>query len=123
MNSDGRPGSARPSEQRGGSTPGADESREKGPWAAKAREGVVPEDLGGSDAPAELQPEDPQLGSPVLGGPARSDEPATESGVDLSAGDRADATSDGGPELPEHAEPSLKDAATGARRVDVQSAE
>ncbi len=38
--------------------------------------------------------DDPQLGSSVLGETTGSDEPATESGVDPSGGDEADATSD-----------------------------
>ena len=42
-----------------------------------------------------------------------SDEPATETGIEPSAGDNADATSDGGPDLPpDGVEPDLKDAAT-----------
>jgi hypothetical protein len=41
----------KPSEQRGGSTPDEEEAGEKGEWAAKADEGVVPAELGGSDAP------------------------------------------------------------------------
>jgi hypothetical protein len=112
----------KPTEQRGGSVPGEDEAREKGPWAAKAQDGVVPGELGGSDAPEELLPDDPELGSSVLGRPARSDEPATESGIDPHGGDHADATSDGGPDVPEGAEPDLKDAASGPRQVDVESA-
>jgi hypothetical protein len=44
----------KPSEQRGGSTPGDAEAKRKGPWAAKAAEGVVPAELGGSDAPEEM---------------------------------------------------------------------
>lgn len=113
----------RPTEQRGGSTPGEREAREKGPWAAKAAEGVVPADLGGSDAPSEMQAEDPELGSSVLGATTGSDEPATQSGVDLSAGDNADATSDGGPNAPTDHEPDLKDAAAGPRQADLKSAE
>ena len=112
-----------PSEQRGGTTPDEAEIREKGPWAETAAEGIVPAELGGSDAPREMLAEDPQLGSPVLGGTTGSDEPATESGIDPSAGDEADATADGGPELPEGAEPDLKDAAAGPRQVDVDSAD
>ena len=77
----------KPSEQRGGPTPDAEEAREKGPWAETAREGIVPDDLGGSDAPRELLADDPELGSAVLGRTTGSEEPATESGVDLSAGD------------------------------------
>jgi hypothetical protein len=112
----------KPTEQRGGSIPGEDEARQKGPWAAKAQDGVVPSELGGSDAPEELLPDDPELGSSVLGRPASSDEPATETGVDPHGGDHADATSDGGPDVPEGAEPDLKDAASGPRAVDVESA-
>ncbi len=112
----------KPSEQRGGSTPDEQEAREKGPWAARAVEGVVPADLGGSDAPPEMLSEDPQLGSSVLGGAAQSDEPATESGIDPRGGDRADATTDGGAEPPDNAEPDLKDATAGPRAADVESA-
>lgn len=112
-----------PSEQRGGSTPGEAEAEAKGSWAATADEGVVPAELGGSDAPGELQPEDPELGSSVLGSTTGSDEPATADGIDLSAGDNADATTDGGPKPPEDAEPDLRDAAGGARKVDLESAE
>ena len=99
-----------PSEQRGGTTPDAEEARDKGPWAAQAAEGVVPAELGGSDAPSDLLPEDPELGSDVLGETTGSDEPATEDGIDPTAGDRADATTDGGAEV-RGGEPDLKDAA------------
>jgi hypothetical protein len=112
---------AKPTEQRGGAVPGDEEARRKGPWAAKARDGVVPSELGGSDAPAELLPDDPELGSSVLGRPARTQDPATETGVDPHGGDNADATSDGGPEVPDGVEPDLKDAASGPRQVDVDS--
>jgi hypothetical protein len=111
-----------PSEQRGGSTPSEEEARAKGPWAAKADEGVVPADLGGSDAPREMLPDDPELGSSVLGATTGSDEPATEAGVDPAGGDDADATSDGGPRRPSDAEPDLRDAASGPRQVDRESA-
>ena len=77
-----------PSEARGGGTPGDEEASEKGPWAATSQDGVVPASLGGSDAPASLQPDDPELGSAALGRTASSDEPATDEGVDLAAGDR-----------------------------------
>lgn len=110
-----------PSEQRGGATPGDEEAREKGPWAAKAAEGVVPAELGGSDAPPEMLSDDPELGSSVLGGTAGSEEPATDTGIDRTAGDEADATSDGGAERPQDAEPDLKDAAAAPRQVDVDS--
>ncbi len=113
----------RPTEQRGGTAPGEEEARRKGAWAARAGEGVVPLELGGSDAPDELLGEDPALGGAVLGGPASSEEPATEVGVDPRGGERADATSDGGPRVPREAEGDLKDAASGPRQVDVESAE
>jgi hypothetical protein len=112
----------KPSEQRGGTTPDDSEAREKGPWAARAQDGVVPAELGGSDAPREMLDDDPELGSSVLGRTAASDEPATDGGIDLSAGDQADAVTDGGPDVPEGVEPDLKDAAAGPRQVDVNSA-
>jgi hypothetical protein len=111
-----------PSEQRGGTTPDDAEAREKGEWAGRADEGVVPPDLGGSDAPRELLDEDPELGSDVLGRTTGSDEPATDDGVDLSAGVEADATSDGGVELPADAEPDLKDAMGAHHRPDADAA-
>jgi hypothetical protein len=111
-----------PSEQRGGITPDEGEIREKGPWAETAAEGIVPAELGGSDAPRELLAEDPELGSSVLGETTGSDEPATRRGIDPSTGDEADATSDGGPEPPAGAEPDLKDAAAAPRQVDADAA-
>jgi hypothetical protein len=112
----------KPTEQRGGTTPDETEARRKGQWAGTADEGVVPAELGGSDAPREMLAEDPELGSSVLGVTTGSDEPATESGVDLSGGDDADATSDGGPDLPPPGvEPDLKDAAAGLQQTDVES--
>jgi hypothetical protein len=111
-----------PSEQRGGTTPDEAEAREKGQWAGTADEGVVPAELGGSDAPREMLAEDPELGSSVLGETTGSDEPATESGVDLSGGDHADAVTDGGPDVPQDAEPDLKDVAAAARQADIDSA-
>ena len=102
-------GAEKPSEQRGGTTPDEKEAREKGQWAGDVEEGMVPADLGGSDAPREMLEEDPELGSSVLGETTGSDEPATEDGVDLSGGDDADAVTDGGPDLPPDAEPDLKD--------------
>ena len=89
---------------------------EKGEWAGTADEGVVPPDLGGSE-----RDEDPELGSEVLGKTTGSSEPATEEGVDLSAGDSADAVTDAGPELAEGVEPDLKDAAAAAPQVDPKS--
>jgi hypothetical protein len=112
----------KPSEQRGGTTPDEAEAREKGPWAETASEGIVPAELGGSDAPREMLADDPELESQVLGRTTGSDEPATEGGVDPGGGDEADATSDGGPEVPEGVEPDLKDAASGPRQSDIDSA-
>ena len=94
---------ARPSRQRGGTTPDEAEARDKGEWGAQAAE------LGGSDAPREMLDDDPELESEVLGRTTGSQEPATEGGVDPEGGDDADATSDGGPELADQAEPDLKD--------------
>jgi hypothetical protein len=121
--SDDQHDSVKPSEQRGGTTPGAQEAREKGEWAARADEGVVPAALGGSDAPKELLDDDPELGSEVLGQTARSEEPATETGIDVAGGEHADATSDGGATTPEGVEPDLRDAASGPRQSDLESAE
>jgi hypothetical protein len=105
---DSRQGTEKPSEQRGA------EAREKGEWAATAQDGIVPADLGGSDAPREMLDEDPQLGSDALGRTTGSDEPATDGGIDASAGDRADATTDGGPRLADGEEPDTKDVAAAA---------
>ena len=79
------------------------EAREKGEWAETADEGIVPA-------------KDEDADAAVLGRTTGSDEPATESGVDLDAGDDADAVSDGGPDLPEGAEPNQRDAAAAARK-------
>jgi hypothetical protein len=86
------------------------ERDEKGEWAETADEGIVPDELGG-DEDAEF-----------VGREAESDEPATEEGVDLGAGDDADAVTDSGAEPPEGAEPDLKDATAGPRQVDRDSA-
>lgn len=61
--------------------------------------------------------EDPQLDSSVLGQTTGSDEPATESGIDLNAGDNADAATDGGPDRAEDAEPDVKDIGTAPGRA------
>ena len=119
---DEKRGPEKPSEQRGGTTPDEAEAREKGDWVATADEGVVPADLGGSDAPREMLEEDPELGSSVLGETTGSDEPATEGGVDLSAGDNADAVTDGGPDTPSDAEPDTKDVGLAPRPADSESA-
>jgi hypothetical protein len=113
----------KPSEQRGGATPGGDEAREKGDWAATAQEGVVPAELGGSDAAPEMLDDDPELGSSVLGQTTASDEPATDTGVDTSGGEHADAVTDGGSARPPAgAQPDLKDATAGPREPDRESA-
>lgn len=104
-----------PSEQRGGTTPDAEEAREKGEWAGTAADGVVPAELGGSDAPYENEP--------VLGRTVGGDEPATDEGIDLSAGDNADAVRDGGQNRPEDEEPDLRDAGAGPRQVDIDAAQ
>jgi hypothetical protein len=111
-----------PSEQRGGTTPDEAEAREKGEWVARGTDGVVPADLGGSDAPREMLDEDPELESGVLGRTTGSDEPATEGGVDLSAGDQADATTDGGSEPPEGVEPDTKDIGAPTRQPNTDNA-
>ena len=82
------------------------EHENKGEWAETAEEGIAPAEDGG---------EDPQLGSAVTGRTTGSDEPATAEGVDLSAGDHADAVTDGGQEAPPGAEPDLRDAGAAAR--------
>ncbi len=120
--SDQEQGPQEPSEQRGGTTPDEAEAREKGQWAETADEGIVPADVGGSDAPREMLAEDPELGSSVLGQTTGSSEPATEEGIDPSAGDSADAVTDGGPEVPQDAEPDLRDVGAGARQDDIESA-
>jgi hypothetical protein len=112
-----------PSEQRGGTTPDEAEAREKGEWAGTgAGEGIVPAELGGSDAPSEMLDEDPEMHSGVLGRTTGSDEPATEGGIDLSAGDEADATRDGGAEPPEGEEPDTKDIGAPTRQPNTDNA-
>ena len=82
---------------------------DKGEWAETAEEGVVPDELGADEDAA------------VLGRTTGSDEPATDKGIDLDAGDEADATADGGVELPEGAEPDLKDAMGAHQRPDADT--
>jgi hypothetical protein len=79
---------------------------DKGEWAKTADEGIVPDELSGDEA------------SPVTGETTGDDEPATAEGIDLSAGDAADAVTDGGPKSPDGEEPDLKDAGGAPRRVD-----
>jgi hypothetical protein len=83
-------------ERQGGKPLGDAEAREKGPWAARADEGIAPTQPGPSDGEREPA-EDGELGASVVGVTTGSDEPATTDGVDLTAGDNADATTDGGP--------------------------
>ncbi len=84
---------------------------DKGEWAETADEGIVPDELSSDEDDADF-----------VGREAASDEPATEDGIDLSAGDRADATTQGGQNRPEDAEPDLRDATGGPRQVDIDSA-
>lgn len=116
-----------PSERSGGAAPDSEEIAKKGDWAGRAAEGIVPADLGGADAPPEMLADDPELESSVAGRTTGSDEPATETGVDLSAGDNADATSQGGPPaMPDdpNAEPDVKDgAAQPVREVNLNTAD
>ena len=105
-----------PSEQRGGTTPDDAEAREKGKWAGTAREGIVPAELGGSDAPPETLGQDPELGTGALGRTTGTDEPTTEGGVDPAGGDAADAVTDGGQNPPADEEPDLKDAPAASLR-------
>ena len=86
--------------------------------ALGSRGAPVPPELGGSDAPRELLRRKTRSSGSVLGETTGSDEPATEDGVDLSGGDNADATSDGGPEVPEDAEPAMRDAAAAQREAE-----
>jgi len=110
----------KPSEQRGGTRAGATEVRETGEWVGPAADGVVPAELGGSDAPPDDR--DPGPVGAALGETTGSESPATSSGIDRSAGDAADAVSDGGPERVAGGEPDLKDAAAMPRKVDSDSA-
>jgi hypothetical protein len=115
-------GPVKPSEQRGGTNPGDAEAREKGEWVETAKEGIVPAELGGSDAPPEKLGGvvEPEYSDAALGRTTGSDEPATDDGIDPSAGDNADATTDGGPEVPAGAEPDTKDIAAAAQRRDAE---
>ena len=112
----------RPSEQRGGTTPDEAEIREKGEWTRGAAEGIVPAELGGSDAPESELADDPDYDASALGRTTGSEEPATAEGIDLSAGDNADAVTDGGPELPHGEEPDTKDVGIAPRPSDSESA-
>jgi hypothetical protein len=112
---DSKTGSEKPSEQRGGTVPGEQEAREKGPWGGTAGDGIVPAELGGSDAPREtLGDEDPGYSDAALGRTTGSNEPATDGGIDPAAGDAADATTQGGADLPGAGEVDTKDVAQAA---------
>jgi hypothetical protein len=112
---DSKTGSEKPSEQRGGTVPGEQEAREKGPWGGTAGDGIVPAELGGSDAPQEtLGDEEPGYSEAALGRTTGSNEPATDGGIDPAAGDAADATTQGGPDLPAAGEVDTKDVAQAA---------
>ena len=80
----------------------------KGEWAETAEEGIVPDELSDPEVPH--------------GRTTGSNEPATADGVDPAGGDAADATTDGGAQPPEGAEPDLKDAAAGPRQSDLEAA-
>jgi hypothetical protein len=101
----------KPTEQRGGTTPDEAEARRKGEWVESTTEGIVPAELGGSDAPEELLADDSDLSDAVLGASTGSPAPATEGGIAADAGDAADATRHGGPSVEPGVEPDLKDAA------------
>ena len=58
---------------------------DKGTWAETAEEGIVPDELSGDDK------------SGPVGRETGDDAPATDEGIDLDAGDQADAVTDGGP--------------------------
>jgi hypothetical protein len=110
---------SKPGERQGGQSLGDAEAREKGSWAARADDGIGP-------AKREAEPgsaQEGELGASVVGATTGSDEPATEGGVDLSLGDDADATTDGGAKTVPGTEPDLKDAGSGPRRTDVMSAD
>jgi hypothetical protein len=106
-----------PSERRGGTKPDDAEAREKGPWVETSKEGIVPAELGGSDAPEEMLGEDPEMRSEALGRTTGDDTPATMAGIDPDAGDHADAVTDAGPTVPGDAEPDLKDVAAASREA------
>jgi hypothetical protein len=115
---DSKTGSEKPSEQRGGTVPGEHEAREKGPWGGTAGEGIVPAELGGSDAPPEMLEDAPGMDDAALGRTTGSNEPATDGGIAPSAGDNADATTHGGPDVPESGDVDTKDVAQAAIQRD-----
>ncbi|HET8759274.1 MAG TPA: hypothetical protein VFM58_24865 [Solirubrobacteraceae bacterium] len=83
-------------------------NEEKGEWAEVADAGIAP-----------VADDDAALTGRTVGG----DEPATDDGIDRTAGDNADAVRDGGQNRPDgDQEPDLRDAAAGPRQVDVDAA-
>jgi hypothetical protein len=76
---------------------------DKGQWAEVADEGIAPDESTEDAA--------------VLGREAADDTPATEEGIDPHGGDNADAVRDGGPDVPDDAEPDLKDVAAASREA------
>jgi hypothetical protein len=118
---DGANQAVKPSDQRGGTTADAAELREKG-LDPGATAGIVPAELGGSNAPTDMLDDDPELGSSVLGQTTGSDEATAGDGIDPAGGDNADATAHGGPELESGAEPDQKDAPAASRDPDFESA-
>lgn len=111
-----------PGERQGGEPLGQTEAREKGPWAERADEGIAPRQSDPSDAEHDPTGEG-ELGGSVVGVTTGSEEPATERGVDLTGGDNADATTDGGANPAPGTEPDLRDAAAGPRQADLRSAD
>src|SRR3954466_15178699 len=98
---DSKTGPEKPSEQRGGTVPGEAEAREKGPWAGPVGDGIVPAELGGSDAPdAVLGDEETGYSDAALGRTTGSNEPATDGGIDPAAGAPAPATAPRAPPPP-----------------------
>src|SRR5205823_1870050 len=67
----------KPSEQRGGTNVGDAEIRAKGEWVGAAADGIVPPELGGSDAPDSPLQDDPDYSDAALGETTGSDAPAT----------------------------------------------
>ena len=98
-----------PSEQRGGTTPDAAEAREKGEWAGRGGRGRRPRRarrLRRAARDARRGPGARQLGARPHDRLGRA---RHRGRIDLSAGDEADATTDGGSEPPEGVEPDTKD--------------
>jgi hypothetical protein len=110
---------SKPEERQGGRPLGDAEAREKGSWAARADDGIAPAESDAEPGQAKAG----ELDGSVVGVTTGSEAPATEGGVDLSLGENADATSNGGPKNVPEVEPDLRDAGSGPRPVDVMSAD